>query len=165
MRPQNTIMKKIKVQQEFDCPLDVLLRAREERYKHLDKFPELKNVHIVSEERVDHILKQKRNISIADSMPPIIGSLLPSGADTLAGLPTWREPDVLLELAHMVAVTRPGHELDAAPLPPSALTTVEIPGVDISSTICRERVARGEPIDYLVPAAVVEYIGKHQLYR
>lgn len=88
-----------------------------------------------------------------------------TGADTLAGLPTWREPDVLLELAHMVAVTRPGHELDAAPLPPSALTTVEIPGVDISSTICRERVARGEPIDYLVPAAVVEYIGKHQLYR
>ena len=77
-------MKKIKVQQEFDCALDVLLRAREERYKHLDKFPELKNVHIVSEERVDHILKQKRNISIADSMPPIIGSLLPSGADTLA---------------------------------------------------------------------------------
>lgn len=88
-----------------------------------------------------------------------------TGADTLAGLPTWREPETLIELAHMVAVTRPGHELDALPLPSSALTMVEIPGLDISSTMCRERVAREEPIDYLVPAAVVEYIGKHQLYR
>jgi nicotinic acid mononucleotide adenylyltransferase len=31
--------------------------------------------------------------------------------------------------------------------------------------LCRQRVARGEPIDYLVPAAVVEYIRKRQLYR
>ena len=79
-------------------------------------------------------------------------------------LPTWREPDVLLELAHMVAVTRPGHELDAAPLPPSALTTVEIPGwTSLRPSVVSA--SRGRAIDYLVPAAVVEYIGKHQLYR
>lgn len=88
-----------------------------------------------------------------------------TGADTVAGLPTWREPDVVLELAHLVVVTRPGHPLGEVAIPASALTTLEIPGMDISSTMCRERVARGEPIDYLVPAAVVEYIRKRELYR
>ncbi len=76
-------MRKISIQQEFPYPLAVLLRAREERYKQLDKFPELKNVHIVSESRNGHILDQKREISIADSMPAVIAALLPAGADLL----------------------------------------------------------------------------------
>ena len=76
-------MKKLTIEQEFDYPLEVLLRAREERYKHLDKFPELKNVTIVSEERNGDIMTTIRHISIADSMPAVIATLLPSGADTL----------------------------------------------------------------------------------
>jgi nicotinate-nucleotide adenylyltransferase len=40
-----------------------------------------------------------------------------------------------------------------------------IPGVDISSTLIRERVRRGEPIRYLTPDAVCDYIAKHGLYR
>lgn len=88
-----------------------------------------------------------------------------TGADTVVGLPTWRDPDLVLELAHLVVVTRPGHPLRELPVPTSALTTLEIPGLNISSTMCRERVSRGEPIDYLVPAPVVEYIRKRQLYR
>jgi nicotinate-nucleotide adenylyltransferase len=86
------------------------------------------------------------------------------GADALAGLPTWREPETLLSLAHMVGVTRPGHEMGVT-LPPESVTALEIPALEISSTQCRDRVARGLPIDYLVPAAVAEYIGKHVLYR
>jgi nicotinate-nucleotide adenylyltransferase len=86
------------------------------------------------------------------------------GADALAGLATWREPETLLDLAHMVGVTRPGHEMGVT-LPPESVTVLEIPALEISSTQCRERVAQGLPIDYLVPAAVAEYIGKHALYR
>lgn len=86
------------------------------------------------------------------------------GADALAGLPTWREPETLLGLAHMVGVTRPGHEMGVT-LPPESVTALEIPALEISSTQCRDRAARGLPIDYLVPAAVAEYIGKHALYR
>lgn len=88
-----------------------------------------------------------------------------TGADSLAGLPTWREPEKILRLAHMVGVTRPGHPMAATGLPSSAATILEIPSLPISSTMCRDLVARGEPIDYLVPAAVVEYIDKHHLYR
>lgn len=87
-----------------------------------------------------------------------------TGADALSGMATWREPEALWELAHMVGVTRPGHPLPAAVAAPDA-TILEIPALDISSTMCRRRVARGEPIDYLVPAPVVEYIRKHDLYR
>lgn len=76
-------MKKIKIQQEFEYPLETLLRAREERYKRLDKFPELKNVHTVEERREGNILKQKREISLAESMPAVLTTLLPPGADKL----------------------------------------------------------------------------------
>jgi nicotinate-nucleotide adenylyltransferase len=85
------------------------------------------------------------------------------GADALAGLPSWREPETVLNLAHMVGVSRPGHAMGDA-LPPESATVMEIPGVDISSTMCRQRVAQGLPVDYLVPAAVAEYIRKHRLY-
>ncbi len=76
-------MQKVSIKQEFGCPLAVLLRARMDRYQHLDKFPELKNVHITEESQEGHILKQKREISIADSLPVVITALLPSGAETL----------------------------------------------------------------------------------
>jgi nicotinate-nucleotide adenylyltransferase len=41
---------------------------------------------------------------------------------------------------------------------------VEIPALAISSTDCRERKRRGEPVWYLVPDGVVQYIAKHHLY-
>lgn len=85
-----------------------------------------------------------------------------TGADTLAGMPTWREPETVLELANMVGVTRPGHEVGADVAAP--VTLLEIPRLEVSSTAIRERVAQGRPIDYLVPAGVAEYIHKHALY-
>ena len=39
------------------------------------------------------------------------------------------------------------------------------PGVAISSTELRARVAEGKPIRYLVPDAVIDYVERHQLYR
>jgi nicotinate-nucleotide adenylyltransferase len=88
-----------------------------------------------------------------------------TGADALASIMTWRDPDDVLALAHLVAVTRPGHDLDAAHLPPGAATVVEIPALAISSTDCRERVAAGAPITYLVPAGVDRFIAETGLYR
>ena len=90
-----------------------------------------------------------------------------TGADALAQILTWREADEMFELARFVGCTRPGHRLDADTLPdlPSdRLTLVEIPALAISSTDCRDRVVRGEPVWYLVPDGVVQYIGKHGLY-
>ncbi|CAN5787274.1 nicotinate-nucleotide adenylyltransferase [soil metagenome] len=90
-----------------------------------------------------------------------------TGADALAQILTWRDHDEIFDLAHFVGCTRPGHRLDAstlAGLPSDRLTLVEIPALAISSTDCRARVAQGEPVWYLVPDGVVQYIAKHGLY-
>jgi nicotinate-nucleotide adenylyltransferase len=62
-------------------------------------------------------------------------------------------------------VTRPGHRLSGAGLPADRVSLVEVPAMAISSTDCRARVAKGEPVWYLVPDGVVQYIAKHNLYR
>jgi nicotinate-nucleotide adenylyltransferase len=88
-----------------------------------------------------------------------------TGADALASILTWRDPGEVLDLAHLVGVTRPGHDASAAHLPPGSATIVEVPALAISSTDCRERVARGAPVSYLVPAGVDRFITKLRLYR
>ncbi|MGI9085941.1 MAG: nicotinate-nucleotide adenylyltransferase [Aeromicrobium sp.] len=91
-----------------------------------------------------------------------------TGADAMAAILTWRDHEELFELAHFVGCTRPGHELDPSTLeglPRDRVTLVEIPALAISSTDCRNRVGQGEPVWYLVPDGVVQYIAKHDLYR
>ncbi|WP_445263063.1 nicotinate-nucleotide adenylyltransferase [Pseudokineococcus sp. 1T1Z-3] len=87
-----------------------------------------------------------------------------TGADALQQILTWKDADAVWDLAHFVGVTRPGHVLAATGLPADGVSLLEIPALAISSTDCRERVARGEPVWYLVPDGVVQYIGKHGLY-
>ena len=88
-----------------------------------------------------------------------------TGADALAQILTWKDVDELWSLAHFVGVTRPGHVLSDKGLPTDKITLTEVPALAISSTDCRERVGRGEPVWYLVPDGVVQYIGKHRLYH
>lgn len=88
-----------------------------------------------------------------------------TGADALAQILSWKDSDELFSLAHFVGVTRPGHELDDAGLPQDRVSLMEVPAMAISSTDCRSRVGRGEPVWYLVPDGVVQYIAKYQLYR
>jgi nicotinate-nucleotide adenylyltransferase len=88
-----------------------------------------------------------------------------TGADALGQILSWRDSDRFLRLAHFVGVTRPGFALADGHLPPGAVSLVEIPALAISSTDCRDRVARGMPVWYLVPDGVVQYIEKRGLYR
>ena len=90
-----------------------------------------------------------------------------TGADALAQILTWRDVDKLFDLAHFVGVTRPGVDLDSpviAELPAARTTLMEVPALAISSTDCRERVMGGDPIWYLVPDGIVQYIAKRGLY-
>jgi nicotinate-nucleotide adenylyltransferase len=87
-----------------------------------------------------------------------------TGADALAKIVTWQDADEVFRLAHFVGCTRPGHELSSVGLPPDRVTLVEVPALAISSTDCRHRVAAGEPIWYLVPDGVVQYVSKRRLY-
>ncbi len=88
-----------------------------------------------------------------------------TGADALEQILSWKDADELFELAHFVGVTRPGYVLSDAHLPRDAVSLVEVPAMAISSSACRQRVLAGRPVWYLVPDGVVQYIGKHRLYR
>jgi nicotinate-nucleotide adenylyltransferase len=90
-----------------------------------------------------------------------------TGADALTEIFTWRDAEELFALAQFVGCSRPGYTMDAeaiAKIPAHKVTMVEIPALAISSTDCRERKRRGEPVWYLVPDGVVQYIAKHGLY-
>ena len=88
-----------------------------------------------------------------------------TGADALAQIMSWQDVNELFALAHFVGVTRPGHRLSVQGLPEDKVSLVEVPALAISSTDCRQRVAYGEPIWYLVPDGIVQYIAKRRLYR
>ena len=89
-----------------------------------------------------------------------------TGADALSAILGWKDVDRLFDLAHFVGVTRPGYQLlQDAHIPASAVTLLEVPALAISSTDCRRRAGAGEPVWYLVPDGVVQYIGKHGLYQ
>jgi nicotinate-nucleotide adenylyltransferase len=87
-----------------------------------------------------------------------------TGADALEQILSWRDPDELFDLAHFVGCTRPGHTLSSTGLPEGKVSLVEVPALAISSTECRVRVRQGEPIWYLVPDGIVQYITKRHLY-
>jgi nicotinate-nucleotide adenylyltransferase len=97
------------------------------------------------------------------------------GADTARTLGSWRAPGRLLELAELAVATRTGSgrsevlEVLAGLPEPSGAGRAEArflstPAVDVSSSLVRERVARGEPVDEFVAPAVAAYIAEHRLY-
>lgn len=88
-----------------------------------------------------------------------------TGADALTQILTWQDYEELFKEAHFVGATRPGHELTDDGLPEGKVTLVEVPALAISSTEVRQRVQGGEPVWYLVPDGIVQYINKRQLYR
>lgn len=87
-----------------------------------------------------------------------------TGADAVAEIMQWKDAEQMFEYAHFVAVTRPGYSASIA-LPENKVDMIEIPALAISSTDVRKRAKNGEPVWYLVPDGVVQYIGKHGLYR
>jgi nicotinate-nucleotide adenylyltransferase len=87
-----------------------------------------------------------------------------TGADALGQILSWKDAAEALRLARFVGVTRPGYELSDAHLPSDSVTLLDVPAMAISSSGCRERVADGRPVWYLVPDGVVQYINKHRLY-
>lgn len=94
------------------------------------------------------------------------------GWDSLMQMPEWREPERLIELCSLIAIPRPGcsrpdmEKLETS-IPGITRRTVLLdkPLLDISASEIREKAARGEAIDHLVPVPVAEYIRKHGVYK
>jgi nicotinate-nucleotide adenylyltransferase len=94
---------------------------------------------------------------------PSLDVTLVLGRDAAAGLVTWHRYEDLLALARLAIVDRGG---EPPVLPPGTdSVVVPMPRLDVSSTDLRARVASGAPLDVLVPAAVIDVIERHGLYR
>ncbi|MEV8636201.1 nicotinate-nucleotide adenylyltransferase [Streptosporangium sp. NPDC051023] len=102
---------------------------------------------------------------IAEARGPDVELYFITGADALSQILSWRDVEELFTIAHFVGATRPGHILRDPGLPEGKVSLLEIPALAISSSECRERVASGQPIWYLVPDGIVQYINKRGLYR
>jgi len=94
------------------------------------------------------------------------------GADSLADLATWREPERIAELATIVAVNRPGHPLPDVDRLEEWLGSVVGPrirlvshsGNDLSASELRNRIREDRSIRFLTPRAVEAYLHEHKLY-
>jgi nicotinate-nucleotide adenylyltransferase len=91
------------------------------------------------------------------------------GADAVLQILSWKEPDQVLAQAEFIAATRPGFDLDRlvsqVPGATDRIHLMKIPALAISASDIRARVARGAPIQYLVPDGVARYIHEHGLYQ
>lgn len=93
-----------------------------------------------------------------------------AGLDAIAEIGTWREPDEVARLCTLVAVSRPGTDMETVrrTVPErlfKCITLHTVPELGISATMIRERVRQGLPIRHLTPDPVVRYIEEQRLYR
>ncbi len=113
-----------------------------------------------------------------DTLAQLRGSMEPEddlwliiGMDSLVELPTWRQPERILQLARLAVVPRPGyganlHELEKLlPGISQRVSLIPTPELSISAENLRARVAEGYPIKYQLPEAVEDYIYQVGLYR
>ena len=97
-------------------------------------------------------------------------AVLVIGADELVDFHRWKRPERVLELARLAVATRPGvpdellREARARLSSPDRVLFFELRPIAVSSTEVRERVARGEPVDGLVPPAVAQAVERLGLY-
>ena len=108
------------------------------------------------------------------------------GADAFLGLHTWHRWRDLFRLAHIGVVSRPTFELanermnaeladefrhrraERAVLtaaPAGAIVSFAMDAGTVSSTEARTKLLQGAPVDELLPASVLDYIRRHNLYR
>ncbi len=92
------------------------------------------------------------------------------GGDVAAGLPRWREPERVLELAGLAIAKRRGTARESVETALEQLRGGDrarffwMPRIGVSSTMVRRRVRESQPIRYLVPDRVAGYIQANGLY-
>ena len=107
------------------------------------------------------------------------------GQDSLLTFPSWHDYETILDNTHLIVCRRPGYPLEMAQeqhqrwleahlthtpddlhhLPAGKIYLAETPWFNISATIVRERLEKGESCGDLMPEAVLDYINPHGLYR
>lgn len=87
------------------------------------------------------------------------------GADSALDFSAWKNPEAVIEMAHIVVAPRPGSDLaNMEPRLRGKTQIIQSPALELSSTLVRTRVHEGKPIRFLVPDAVERHIRSQKLY-
>ncbi len=86
------------------------------------------------------------------------------GLDSLVDVPNWRHPDQILARAHLLVAPRPG-QYQIPPQLDGCYTMLNMKPVEVSSTEVRNRAAKREPYEELLPPPVRRYVKKHGTYE
>jgi nicotinate-nucleotide adenylyltransferase len=120
-------------------------------------------------EAVVELDRHGRTVDSLEERKPV-DALFVLGADELAGFEGWKSPRRVLELVRLAVAMRPGvsrHDVDAVRARLAASDRIlefELEPIAISSSEIRDRVARGEPVDDVLPASVADAISRLGLY-
>ena len=82
------------------------------------------------------------------------------GADMVDYLPKWHRIDELVEIVQFVGVQRPRYKAGTS----YPVIWVDVPLMDISSSMVRDFVAKGRTPNFMLPKPVLDYIKKEGLY-
>lgn len=86
------------------------------------------------------------------------------GIDKLIELPKWKEPEKLFDLGKVIVLNRPGYFGDNSIRFYDKVNFVNVPFLEISSSMIREKINKGDSIKYLVTEDVENYIVRNNLY-
>jgi nicotinate-nucleotide adenylyltransferase len=87
------------------------------------------------------------------------------GIDNLISFPEWKEPEKLFSLSEVIIINRPGYFIkDADTKYTKKVKFINVPNLDISSSMIRDYIAHKKSIKYLVLPEVEKYIKDNNLY-
>lgn len=81
------------------------------------------------------------------------------GADMVEYLPKWHQIESLQKLITFIGVGRPGYSEEA-----EGVIQVNVPQLDLSSSMIREKIKNQEPVQYFMTENVYQYIKENKLY-
>ncbi len=121
---------------------------------------------------------------VRDEVGPAQSLVILVGADAFARFDTWREWRTILDLAHVLVLTRPGAGRDGSAAlqealrprwaqakddllsrPAGRVLSFSVTPIPVSASEVRRRLATGEPVEDLLPAAVLSYLRSKPIYR
>jgi nicotinate-nucleotide adenylyltransferase len=117
--------------------------------------------------KIEKIELERSGLSFTVDTMRILNEMYPNhkfyfiiGADMIEYLPKWHKIDELIELVQFVGVERPEYSSKTD----YPITYVDVPAIDVSSSMIRKRVQQGMTVRYLLPDPVIDFIRENHLY-
>jgi nicotinate-nucleotide adenylyltransferase len=121
--------------------------------------------YLVADEREVHREGPTYTIDTLASFAPGERLVLILGADAAKGLPTWHHAGEVRSRVELAVAPRPGYSQSEVEEAAGGVAWLEVPMLEVSGTMIRQRVASGLAVRFLVPDAVWNYLEHHRLYR